>query len=473
MRRGTSAGPTVRAAEPIGAVPPSGRGGVRRLTRLGLIGIACAAGLAPPPAAEAAGAPPESLTVAQCVALARAAAPEVRALAAGRQAAGLDSAAAALNRRPAYTLTGGATVAPPFSYDPVITNLGEYRLLVGMQVPLRDAGERRRERAQAGLGAAAASAELERAAREAGERAAEVALGLLRLKTQERSGREALDWLDRLSSLITAGVRAGGQDRAAAVRVALERDAVGSDLIALEADAGALGRELAELTGLGEAVLPRVVEPEAGDDAAPAPADSSALLAWAESAPEVMALRSEEAGERLALESARRKNAVRVDLAMDAGLWGADLTRAVPLELALDHPGATFGDRLWRDLGASLAFEFRRPLWDASAGRAVAAREASLRAATIRTAAAVAARRRAALDLVSRWRTATARLALAQASLGRADDHLLRERSLYAGGAASLLELLDARQQLAEARARLTDARFETRLAHWEGTLRR
>src|SRR5439155_16291290 len=170
MRRGTSAGPTVRAAEPIGAVPPSGRGGVRRLTRLGLIGIACAAGLAPPPAAEAAGAPPESLTVAQCVGLARAAAPEVRALAAGRQAAGLDSAAAALNRRPAYTLTGGATAAPPFSYDPVITNLGEYRLLVGMQVPLRDAGERRRERAQAGLGAASASAELERAAREAGER---------------------------------------------------------------------------------------------------------------------------------------------------------------------------------------------------------------------------------------------------------------------------------------------------------------
>src|SRR5439155_1629217 len=193
MRRGTSAGPTMRAAEPIGAVPPSGRGGVRRLTRLGLIGIACAAGLAPPPAAEAAGAAPE-----------------------------------------------------------------------------------------------------------AGERAAEVALGLLRLKAQERSGREALDWLDRLSSLITAGVRAGGQDRAAAVRVAIERDAVGSDLIALEADAGALGRELAELTGLGEAVLPRVVEPEAGDDAAPSPADSSALLAWAESAPEVMALRSEEAGERRA-----------------------------------------------------------------------------------------------------------------------------------------------------------------------------
>src|SRR5438093_61986 len=132
-----------------------------------------------------------------------------QALDAGRQAAGLDSAAAALNRRPAYTLTGGATVAPPFSYDPVITNLGEYRLLVGMQVPLRDAGERRRERAQAGIGAASASAELERAAREAGERAAEVALGLLRLKAQERSDREALDWLDRLSSLITAGVRAG------------------------------------------------------------------------------------------------------------------------------------------------------------------------------------------------------------------------------------------------------------------------
>ena len=46
-------------------------------------------------------------------------------------------------------------------------------------------------------------------------------------------------------------------------------------------------------------------------------------------------------------------------------------------------------------------------------------------------------------------------------------------RSLYAGGATSLLELLDARQQLAEARTRLSEARLETRLAHWEEVLQR
>jgi len=77
------------------------------------------------------------------------------------------------------------------------------------------------------------------------------------------------------------------------------------------------------------------------------------------------------------------------------------------------------------------------------------------------------------LDLLSRWRSASARVALARVSLERASDNLIRMRSLYAGGASSLLELLDALQQWDEARDRMADARSDARLAHWEGEIRR
>jgi outer membrane protein TolC len=71
-------------------------------------------------------------------------------------------------------------------------------------------------------------------------------------------------------------------------------------------------------------------------------------------------------------------------------------------------------------------------------------------------------------DLNERGRTAAPQLALAEASVGRAEDNVLRARSLYAGGGAGLLDLLDARRQLDEARARLADARFEAWKAVYE-----
>ncbi len=77
------------------------------------------------------------------------------------------------------------------------------------------------------------------------------------------------------------------------------------------------------------------------------------------------------------------------------------------------------------------------------------------------------------LDLLGRWRGASERAALARASLVRAEENLLRLRSLYAGGGSSLLDLLDGRQQVDDARIRLADARLEARLARWEGALQR
>lgn len=416
---------------------------------------------------------PESLTVAQCVALARAAAPEVRARAGDREAARLDSLAAERDRPPNYAIFGGTLIAPSGFYDPVITNLGEYALKLGMAMPLLDAGERRRGREQAALAAATALAELERAGRDAGVRTAVTALGLLRQHELEDSDRETLSWLERLASLIESAVRSGARDRADLTRVQLERDAVTEDLLSLVQVRDALGRELAELTGGASAGAIVVAGSDSSVDAPPAAADSLLLLERVARSPEVRAARFAEANERLALDQARRKNALRVDLALDAGLSGADLTRAVPEEFALTHPGASFADRLRRDLGASLALEFRRPVLDPSARPGIEAREAAVQAAAARTAAASAGRERGILDLLGRWRAAATKLVLTRSSLTRAEEHLLRLRSLYAGGASSLLELLDARRQVDDARARLADSRLEVRSARWEGELQR
>src|SRR5205823_5986324 len=78
---------------------------------------------------------PDSVTVEQCVALARLRAPEVRSAAVDREVARLDSAATSYNRRPSFSIFGGATVAPPGFYDPVITNLGESQLKAGVAWP--------------------------------------------------------------------------------------------------------------------------------------------------------------------------------------------------------------------------------------------------------------------------------------------------------------------------------------------------
>jgi len=415
----------------------------------------------------------DRLTVDQCVALALERAPDVGASAQDLTAARLDSSATRLNRRPAFALFGGATVAPSGFYDPAITNLGEYGVKIGLTVPLLDAGVRRRERTQAEVGVAGAAANRDLVARDAGIRAAGSSLGILRQQELEAAARDALEWLDHLGGLIQSGVRAGVHGRSDAVRVQLARDAVVADLLSVHVASEALERQLAQLLSLDPPRRVSIVEPAATADAAPADEDSVRLLAAVERAPEVRAARAAAVGSRLALDQVRRRNGLLVDISADAGIWGSDLTRAVPENLSSVDPQATFGDRLRRDLGASVSLTFRRPLLDPSVGRAVGAQEARLRAAEGRLAAGSAQRRREILDLLGRWRAASERAALARASLVRAEENLLRLRSLYAGGGSSLLDLLDGRQQVDDARIRLADARLEARLARWEGALQR
>ncbi len=296
----------------------------------------------------------DRLTVDQCVALALDRAPDVRSSVQDLTAAQLDSSAARLNRRPAFTLFGGATVAPSGFYDPALTNLGEYGLKVGVTAPLLDAGARRRERAQADLGVAGAAANRDLVVRDAGIRAAGSSLGILRQQELEAAARDALEWLDRLGALIQSGVRAGVHGRSDAVRVQLAHDAVVADLLSVRLVSEALERQLAQLLALDPPRTVSIVEPDATADAAPADEDSVRLLAAVERAPEVRAARAAALSSRLALDQVRRRNGLLVDLSADAGVWGSDLTRTVPENLSSVDPQATFGDRLRRDLGASV-----------------------------------------------------------------------------------------------------------------------
>ncbi|MEP7029001.1 MAG: TolC family protein [Candidatus Eisenbacteria bacterium] len=410
----------------------------------------------------------DTLTVAQCAELAARNAPEVLSARAEARAAAYDSSAVAANGRPGLALAVGGLVAPEGFYDPVVTNLGEYHAKVVLDWPLADGGARRRARRSAALIAQGSRLDAATAARDATLRAIAVALDLVRADELRALHVDAESWLDDLGLLVESGVRSGRRGRADAVRVALEHDAAEAAELTTEGARGALARELAGLVGRAGDTPLAVRVPGAEVAGPPEPADSVALLARMEASPDVRRALTEAALLRVAVEDARSKRALEVGIVADAGLWGADLSHAVPPDLASSHPGATFGDRLRRDLGASIALEFRRPLTDPARGASILARGATLEAAQWRRSALIAGHRRAALDLIERGRTASAQLALAQASTERAEENVLRLRSLYAGGGVGLLELLDARRQLDDARTRLADARFEAHRAHFE-----
>ena len=209
-------------------------------------------------------------------------------------------------------------------------------------------------------------------------------------------------------------------------------------------------------------------EPEEREPEAPGSQDSSRVLAVYERAPEIALAQLETQRARLDLEVARRRRETQMTLVLDAGLWGTDLTSSVPEELRAAQPGATFSDRLRRDLGASAALRFHLPLLDPAAPHDVAGRAAAGAAAVLRAQSVAAEARRAALELLDRWRDAARRASRAEASVALAEENLLRLRSLHASGAAPLLELLDARRELDDTRARLAGARFDARLARLE-----
>ncbi|HTK48484.1 MAG TPA: TolC family protein, partial [Gemmatimonadaceae bacterium] len=111
---------------------------------------------------------------------------------------------------------------------------------------------------------------------------------------------------------------------------------------------------------------------------------------------------------------------------------------------------------------------FSLPVTDPGARHDVAGRTAAATAAELRAKTTQGEARRQALELLDRWRDASLRVTRARASVALAEENLLRLRSLHASGAATILELLDARNTLDDTRVRLAEARFDARLARLE-----
>jgi outer membrane protein TolC len=410
----------------------------------------------------------DSLTVEQCVRLARRQAPALLATRFEHTAASYDSIATSRNARPDFSITAGGTVAPEGFYDPTITNLGDYELKLGMDWPVFDGGGRARARRRGGLALASARSQQALESRDAGLQAAGLAFRLLSLSETESYQSDALDWLARLGTLVRAGVASGGRSSADSIRVALERDAVTSALADTRLAERVTTLDLLTLLGRGADTSLVVVPLGEGQERPPTAADSMRLLESATKQPEVALARTADAAARLDLADARHRTAARVDLAVDAGLAGADLTHVVPPDLKASDPNATLADRLRRDLGASAAVRFRLPILDGAARPSREAREAALRASETRSRSEVLDQRRLALALLARWRSTYERTEAARVTSRRAADNLIRLKSLYSAGATTLLDLLDARRVDDDALERLAEARWEERMAQFD-----
>jgi len=414
----------------------------------------------------------DSMSVEAVVEAARHRAPAIAAAELDRQAALIESSAVARNRRPDLAFAARALVAPKGFYDPAITNLGEYEAKVVLDWALVDGGLRARARARSALDLAAARSEAALQSRDVGLQAADLAITLLKLREVESAQAQAVDWIDRLALLMRGAVRAGARSTTDSVRIALERNTAYAALekTLFEKRTAEIG--LLSLMGREADSTIVVVLPES-PDRPPAAEDSILVMSSIERQPEVLAARVAEERARLDVIEARRTTAPTVDLSLDAGLAGADLTRTVPEDLAAQNPDATFSDRLRRDLGASATINLRAPISSGAARLTARSKTVTLRAVGMRSGAEILNQQKVALLLLARWGSAYRRLEVARAGSVGAEQNLLRVKSLYSGGAIQLLDLIDARRVYQDARELLADARQESRNAQFQAEDRR
>ena len=437
------------------------------MQRSGRVACAALALLVVSSAALRAAPAPDSLTLEQCVARARAQAPELQASRFEQSAAAFDSLAVSRNARPEWSLDAGATVAPKGFYDPTVTDLGGYQSKLGVAWTSHDGGLRARERERGRLGVLAASSRTALVARDAGLEAAELATQLLRLQHVSAVRADAVTWLDRLASLVRSGVVAGVRSPSDSIRVSLERDAAIAGVETARLETIATSFALLDVLGVDSDGGLAIREPDAPADHGPAAGDSARALASIERLPELAMASVAEKQSSLELAEARHSSATVIEWSLDAGLAGADLTHAVPSDLRALDANSTLSDRLRRDLGGSAAVHVHLPLWDAKVAPTSRAREYALRAARARRAAELTTQRRRALLELEAWRTASSLASAAEATAERAERSLLKVKSLYGGGATTLLDLLDAWRTYQDARERVEDARQQSRIARF------
>ena len=355
---------------------------------------------------------------------------------------------------------GEFVYAPPSGYDPALTNLGEFRLQAVGRQPLYDGGARR-------AAVAKADAELEAAGRryriEEKDLAVEVTSRyneLLAAREEIAARREGLTRLTTYRTMLRSR-QASGQAVAADlmktdVRLASER----ANAIEAERRADDARLELNDLMGR---------RPAAPLELAPLPRPGPAALPDSpaeEDVPEVAAARADARAADAALAAARAERKPHLDFSADAGFWGSDTSRLVPLDLKARDPDATLADRIRRDAGYSLRLSLSWSVFDFGAVRARIA-QSNLALKQARQKIEVARR-----DARLKWEQARS----AMGTLGReiellsgaspaARDAALEAESRYRGGAATSLEVLEAYSSAVEAAVKLSDATARYRIA--------
>jgi outer membrane protein TolC len=363
-------------------------------------------------------------------------------------------------RRVQLALTGDFIFAPPNGYDPVITNAGEERFQLSAGKLLYDGGAAAAGIRQAGAQRGVAAARYRQAVRDVDYEVRIRFAELLAAGREIGARTEGLERLRGYESLLESRQRAGQAVAADLLRTRVEITTAEADLIDAEARQDSARMALNHLMGRDSEMplTPAALPP-------PAPVAASSPAPW-QSVPEIEAARRAAEAASAALEIARAERKPHLTLFADAGLWGSDTTHAVPPDYAATHPGATFGDRLRRDLGYSLTLDFSLPLTGFGAIRARIARaeltfeqaKQSQHATETEAAFEWSLARRVMERAYRQYR-------LLSGAEPEARDAYLEAESRYRGGAGSSLEVLDAFSKSVETAVRAVGAELAYRQA--------
>jgi outer membrane protein TolC len=363
-------------------------------------------------------------------------------------------------RRLRLAVGGDFIYAPPDGYDPVVTNAGEERLQLAAGKLLLDGGAAAAGVRRATALTSAAASRYRQAVRDVDY---EVRIRFAELLAADReiaARRTGMDRLQGYQSLLESRQRAGQAVAADLLRTRVEATSAEADLLDAEARRDAARIALNHLMGRdpGTPVTAAPLPP-------PAALQESRSTPW-ESAPEIQAARhdSEAAAAGLAIAKAERKP--QLTLFADAGLWGSDTSHAVPPDFAAMHSGASFADRLKRDVGYSIGVTLSWPITDFGGMRArIAQAELSLEQ---RKRSEHAAETEAAYE----WSLARQAMGnayrlyrLVSAAGPQARDAYLEAESRFRGGAGSSLEVLDAFAKSVDIDVRATAAELAYREA--------
>jgi outer membrane protein TolC len=363
-------------------------------------------------------------------------------------------------RRVQLGLSGDFIFAPPNGYDPVVTNAGEERFQLVAGKLLYDGGAAAAGIRQAGARREVAAARYRQSVRDVDFEVRVHFAELLAAEREIAARKEGLDRLRDYESLLESRQQAGQAVAADLLRTRVEITSAEADVSDAETRQDTARMALNHLMGRdpGTSLTPAPLPP-------PAPPAGSSPTPW-QSAPEIDAARQAAEAASAALDIARAERKPHLTLFADTGLWGSDTTHAVPPDYAATHPGATFGDRLRRDLGYSLTLDFSMPLTGFGAIRArIAQAELALEQAQ-KSQHATETQAAFEWSLANRvMERAYRQYQLLSGAEPAARDAYLEAESRYRGGAGSSLEVLDAFSKSIDTAVRAVGAELAYRQA--------